>query len=218
LVKLSHFLSLAEGAAIAFCLFAAILIALWQFADRNLHNAHLPTVEAPAWTHGLLRHSIFLLGFLGGAFATFQAKHIRIDALTRMIKGKGKLALRIATTLAALVVVYILIKASWKFHLDNAAAEAGDASQSEEVFNSSRGALIMFCGYILVAFHFAVQTVIDAGWLLAKGPIPKEWLAEDHGEGAGLIDDDEPPAAEPVAEAAAPAAEPPAEKTAEGGQ
>jgi len=191
LSKLSHFISVLEGAGIAICLVAVIFLATWQFVDRNLFNMHLPTVRAPDWSHGVIRHSIFLLGFLGGAYATYQGRHIRIDALTRTLSVRGRLFLRVLTTLAALFIVGLLIYASWDFR-KNTLEEAGEASQQGELFSSSRGAMIMVLGYCAVALHFFVQILIDIGFLVGKTPPPGAWINEDHGEGAGLLDENDP--------------------------
>jgi|GEM_PF-2895867 len=198
LAKLSHGLSLVEGAGIAFCLVAVIFLATWQFVDRNLFNAHLPTIRAPDWSHGVIRHSIFLLGFLGGAYATYQGRHIRIDALTRTLSVRWRLILRAFTTAAALVIVGLLIYASWDFR-KNTLEEINEASQQGELFNSSRGAMIMVAGYAAVALHFFVQLLIDLGFILGKTPPPAAWVNEDHGEGAGLLDENDP-LAKPLAQ------------------
>src|SRR5438045_1937684 len=73
LTKVSHGLAIAEGVGIGFCLLAVVFLATWQFVDRNLVQHHLIDPESlvgrvlsvPGWTDGVIRHSVFLLGFLG---------------------------------------------------------------------------------------------------------------------------------------------------------
>ena len=94
LTQLSRGLALIEGAGIIFCLLAVIFLSTWQFVERNLVQRHVPFFHSPPWGDGVIRHSVFLLGFFGGAYATFTARHIRIDAVTRVLGVKARLALR----------------------------------------------------------------------------------------------------------------------------
>jgi len=180
LTMLSRVLSILEGAGIIFCLVAVVFLATWQFTARNLIQRHHFFWPAPAWADGVIRHSVFLLGFFGGAYATFTARHIRIDAVTRVLGVKARLALRVLTTIAALGIVTLFTWtafASYRLVL----AEAGEASQAEELFTSSRGAMIIVIGYAVVAFHFLVQIALDVGWLVSKKPLPENYIAEASG-------------------------------------
>jgi TRAP-type C4-dicarboxylate transport system permease small subunit len=190
LAKLSHGLAIAEGIGIAFCLATVIFLATWQFIERNLHGHHIWFFPVPRWIDGVIRHSVFMLGFLGGAYATYTGRHIRIDAVTRLVSTKKRIALRILTTAAALFIVVLLVRSAWGFY-QLALEEAGEASQEGQIFTSARGAMIMIAGYTVIAFHFFVQIVIDLGWLFSKTEPPAHWIAEAHDEGAGLVDDDE---------------------------
>lgn len=177
LAALSRVLAVIEGAGIGVCMFAVVLLATWQFVERNLTMHHVPFVRVPPWTDGVIRHSVFMLGFLGGAYATYTGRHIRIDAVTRALKARPRMALRVVTTLAAIVVVLYLIRASLEFHTVTM-QEQGEASQADELFTPARGAMIIVIGYAVIALHFFVQTVIDIGWLVSKNPPPAEWIAE----------------------------------------
>src|SRR5262245_18858813 len=154
---------------------------------RNFANG-LTFFKVPVWVDGVIRHSVFMLGFLGGAYATYTGRHIRIDAVTRLVTAKRRIALRILTTVAALFIVALLVRSAWGFYL-LALEEAGEASQEGQIFTSSRGAMIMIAGYSVIAFHFFVQIVIDVGWLFSKSDPPSHWIAEAHDEGAGLVED-----------------------------
>lgn len=187
LTKLSHGLAIAEGIGIGVCLLAVVFLATWQCVERNLTVRHIPFFQVPGWTDGVIRHSVFLLGFLGGAYATYTGRHIRIDAVTRTLKPRPRMVVRVLTTLAALAIVVIFVKSSWGFY-EVTLEEAGEASQAGQVFTSARGALIMVTGYAVIAFHFLVQIALDLGWLFSRQQPPAEWVAEaSHGE-AGPTD------------------------------
>jgi TRAP-type C4-dicarboxylate transport system permease small subunit len=174
---MSRALAVLEGVGIAACLLAVVGLATWQFIERNLTQRHLWFFHVPPWTDGVIRHSVFMIGFLGGAYATYTGRHIRIDAVTRVLKARKRMALRVLTTLAAIAVVLVFAKAAIDFYKITL-QEQGEASQAEELFTPSRGALIIVVGYAVIAFHFFVQTVIDVCWLMSKQAPPAEWIAE----------------------------------------
>src|SRR6185312_5009423 len=142
IAALSRFLAVLEGVGIGACLLAVVGLATWQFIERNLTQHHLPFFHVPPWTDGVIRHSVFMLGFLGGAYATYTGRHIRIDAVTRVVKAKKRMLLRAFTTLAAMIIVGLITKAAIDFRKITL-QESGEASQSQELFTPARGALIM---------------------------------------------------------------------------
>jgi TRAP-type C4-dicarboxylate transport system permease small subunit len=177
LAALSRFFAVAEGVGIGLCMFSVVLLATWQFIERNLVQRHIPFFHVPPWTDGVIRHCVFMLGFLGGAYATYTGRHIRIDAVTRVLKARPRMLLRVVTTLVAIAIVSIFARAAFEFYKITL-QEAGEASQLQELFTPSRGALIIVIGYAVIAFHFLIQTVIDIGWLVSKQDPPAEWIAE----------------------------------------
>jgi TRAP-type C4-dicarboxylate transport system permease small subunit len=174
---LSRVLAVIEGVGIGVCLLAVVGLATWQFIERNLTMRHVPFFHVPPWTDGVIRHSVFMLGFLGGAYATYTGRHIRIDAVTRVVKAKKRMLLRVLTTIAAIMVVSMFARAAIDFYRITL-QEQGEASQALELFTPARGALIIVIGYVVIAFHFFVQMVIDICWLLSRQEPPAEWIAE----------------------------------------
>jgi TRAP-type C4-dicarboxylate transport system permease small subunit len=202
LAAVSRFLALLEGIGIAICLVALVGLAVFQCVARNVRtehdliigswhvihfNRHLGFPASPIWAIGILRHSVFLLGLLGAGFATYTARHIRIDAVTRMATGMRRLILRIITTIAALVLTGFLIKAGFDF-LVACQMESGEASMSGQLFTSERGAWVIIFGMCLIEFHFFVQLLLDLGWVLKWKTPPDSWIAEAHG---GDFEEDE---------------------------
>jgi TRAP-type C4-dicarboxylate transport system permease small subunit len=182
LAAISRGLAVAEGAFIGLSLALVVLMLTWQFVERNLVQRHVWFIRVPPWVDGFIRHTVFLLAFMGGAYATYTGRHIRFDAVSRTLKSKKKLAVRAFTTFCAIVVVLLFTKASWGFYTV-LKLEAGEASQAHEIFTPSRGAMIMVLGYAVIAFHFFVEWLIDLGWLFSKKEPPASWIADaGHGE------------------------------------
>jgi TRAP-type C4-dicarboxylate transport system permease small subunit len=177
LAAVSRALAVVEGVGIGLCMAAVVLLATWQFVERNLTQHHVPFFRVPPWTDGVIRHSVFMLGFLGGAYATYTGRHIRIDAVTRVLKARPRMILRVITTAFAIWIVILLMKASLDFY-HITLEEAGEASQADELFTPARGSMILIAGYAVIALHFFVQMVIDIGWLISRQPPPAEWIAE----------------------------------------
>jgi TRAP-type C4-dicarboxylate transport system permease small subunit len=193
LAWLSRGLAVLEGAGIGLCLVAVVVLSTWQFVERNMVQSSMPSVRSfahgltffkvPVWVDGVIRHSVFMLGFLGGAYATYTGRHIRFDAVTRVATGKKRLALRTLTTAAAIFFVLVFAGACYDFY-KVLIEESGEASQAQELFTPARGAMIMVVGYLVIAFHFLVEWLIDIGWLISKSGPPPEWISEAgaHGE------------------------------------
>jgi len=175
LAAASRGLAVLEGVAIGVSLSALILVALWQSVARTLHMGILPSVPpAPDWTNGLLRHAVFIIGFTGAMFATYTARHLRVDAVTRLAGIRARLALRVAGALGATAVCGLIGYWAWLFR----ASVLDEGGQGGQVFDAGRGALILVVGVSCMAFHFLVQLCIDATYLVGAREVPAWWIAE----------------------------------------
>jgi TRAP-type C4-dicarboxylate transport system permease small subunit len=177
LAAISRALAVVEGIGIGACLLAVIGLACWQFVERNLVMNHVYFPHAPDWTDGVIRHSVFMLGFLGGAYATYTGRHIRIDAVTRVVPPKRRMVLRIFTTAAAIFIVTLFVHAAYGFYLVTL-EESSEASQAGQLFTPARGAMIIVLGYAVIAYHFFIQLLLDVSWLISGQDPPSEWVAE----------------------------------------
>ena len=186
LAAISRGLAVLEGVGIGVCLISLVGLATFQFVSRNIRmRGGLWFPNSPDWIDGVIRHSVFLLGFIGAAYAAFTGRHIRIDAVTRMVKIRARMALRIITTLGALAICSAIVWGSVGFYKVTA-EEAGEASSAGQLFTSSRGAMIIIVGLSLVGFHFFVQIIMDAVFLISGKEPPQNWISEAHAEGPPL--------------------------------
>jgi TRAP-type C4-dicarboxylate transport system permease small subunit len=178
LAAVSRALAVVEGAGIALCLLALVALAVFQFVARNLRlHGQLWMPAPPDWVDGVIRHSVFVLGFLGAAYATFTGRHIRIDALTRLMAPRLRLGVRIVTGLLAALVCGVVVRAALEF-LAICRQEAAEVGNAGQVFTSARGAMVIIAGVTLVGFHFLVQVSIDAVYVATGRPLPPRWIAE----------------------------------------
>ena len=76
------------------------------------------------WADIVVRQMVLWLGFLGGALATYEARHIAIDAAGKFMKPRAAAAVKIVTSVAAAGISGILLVASIQFLRDEIAAES----------------------------------------------------------------------------------------------
>jgi TRAP-type C4-dicarboxylate transport system permease small subunit len=185
LAAVSRALAVAEGVGIGVCLVSLIGLAVFQLVARNLRLHGAPWMASPDWIDGVIRHSVFVLGFLGAAYATFTGRHIRIDAITRLVKPRLRMGVRIVTALAALVVCVVVVRAALEF-LEVCRQEESEVGNQGQLFTSARGAMVIIGGVALIGFHFFVQLVLDAVYVVTGRPPPPVWISEAHGEAPGV--------------------------------
>lgn len=74
------------------------------------------------WGDSLLRNTVLWVSFLGAARATAEDKHIRIDLLPKVLPPFGATLVSLLIDLFSLLVCSALIRASWRFVMDERAA------------------------------------------------------------------------------------------------
>jgi TRAP-type C4-dicarboxylate transport system permease small subunit len=116
LTALSRFLAVVEGIGIALSLTLVVGMLTWQFVERNLVQNHLWFFRVPPWADGFIRHTVFILAFLGGAYATYTGRHIRFDAVTRVLHSRKKIAMRAFTTFFAIGIVTLFAWSAYGFY------------------------------------------------------------------------------------------------------
>ena len=110
---------IAQGEGILLVVILATMVALstMQFALRKILDFGFE------WADVLARQMVLWLGFIGGALASHQGRHIAVDALCRLLPPKRR---ALAGALAALVaagISAIMVRAAYTFVQDERAAE-----------------------------------------------------------------------------------------------
>jgi TRAP-type C4-dicarboxylate transport system permease small subunit len=67
------------------------------------------------WGDPLLRHLVLWIALLGAATAAKEGKHINIDVISRVLPGRGKVAIQGLIDLFSTFICILLIQASLKF-------------------------------------------------------------------------------------------------------
>lgn len=124
-------------------------LAVWQVILRNVFSTGL------VWADTVVRHLVMWLGFVGGALATADERHINIDALTKLIPQRGRRMVAVATNAFATIVCYFMARSAWTFMLDERAS-GGELVLSVPTWVALT---ILPSGYGVIAFHFFVKMV-----------------------------------------------------------
>jgi TRAP-type C4-dicarboxylate transport system permease small subunit len=141
-----------ETALLVVFLGSMVLLAFAQVVLRNLFDTGF------VWGDTIVRHLVLWAGFIGGALAAFEGRHIGIDALTKFLSPRMKHVASVVTSLFGAVACFFLAKAALTFTL--AEREAG----GELVLNIPGwvAMVIIPFGYALIMIHFSVKVVEHA--------------------------------------------------------
>lgn len=144
--RLDHGIAKGEAYALVGIVSTMIILAAVQFFLRKAFDFGFE------WADILVRQMVLWLGFVGGALATYQGRHIAIDAVTKLVSPKQAAALRVFTSLLAAGLVALLVKASWVFVNDEIDSETmlfGDVPQW--IFQA-----IIPIVFVLIVIHFVL--------------------------------------------------------------
>jgi TRAP-type C4-dicarboxylate transport system permease small subunit len=116
------------------------------------------------WADILLRHLVLWIGFLGGALATANNRHIHIDALAHYISERTRAAIGVLTNLFGAAVCVLLYQASMTFI-------RGEIEANSVVFENIPAwyaQLIIPVGFGLHIAHFLVHSVLSGAKAMQK--------------------------------------------------
>ncbi len=98
-----------ENGIIILTLGIMVILSFLQVLLRNFFETGL------LWADIFLRHLVLWVGFAGASLATRQDKHISIDLLTKVVPARFLLPVKITLDIFAIVMCFILAKASYVF-------------------------------------------------------------------------------------------------------
>jgi TRAP-type C4-dicarboxylate transport system permease small subunit len=128
---------------------------VFAFLQVVLRNIFLTGIE---WVEIFLRHTVLWLGFLGGALATGNQRHIKIDAVSYFFSKRSQAILHFITNLFAASVCVLLTQASIRF----VESEIEMKSLVFDGIPAWYAELIIPVGFALHVIHFLFRTVYCA--------------------------------------------------------
>lgn len=120
----------------------------------------------------IARYLVIWVGFLGGAVATYQSRHINIDMFGRFLKGTSGRVIMTVLSVIALAIVGVMLKTAISyvggFHSSGEIAVSFGDPQPWLAIPQWLAAIIMPIGLILIALHMIAAAIyVIAG---VKGP------------------------------------------------
>jgi TRAP-type C4-dicarboxylate transport system permease small subunit len=152
LTSIDNWLGRLELGIVMILLGMMIIFAFLQVVLRNLFSTGIEWIEI------FLRHDILWLGFLGGALATGNERHIKIDAISHLFSKRSQAILHFVTNLFAAFICMVLTQASIKF-------VGSEINIKSQVFDSIPAwyiELIIPIGFALHVIHFLFRSVYCA--------------------------------------------------------
>ena len=190
ITKLDRALAKAEEVAMALMLVGMVLLAAVEVLSRNIWHTGF------AWALETLLNTTLFLGLLGAAVATSEGRHLNIDLLSRVLKGRSKTLLKVIIGVFGVVVCALLTVGGWQCYqlaysamIADATALNGTALSSfTQSFSDGNipewiTQLGLGLGFGLIGFHFLLRLLRDLG-TLATG---KQW---EHKEQEGASGDE----------------------------
>ncbi len=146
LEKIDHGLARGEKAILVVVMITMIGLATVQLVLRKFFDTGFE------WADIMVRQMVLWLAFLGGALATHEGRHIAIDAVGKFLPPRRAAALRAVTSVAAMVMSLVLVRASLKY----LQAEIEDDATIFESVPAWPFEAIMPVAFSVIAFHFLV--------------------------------------------------------------
>jgi TRAP-type C4-dicarboxylate transport system permease small subunit len=152
--RLDRGVARAEGGLLVVILTLMVGLALTQLVLRKTMDFGFE------WADVTIRQMVLWTGFVGGARATHEGRHIAIDALGRMLPPRAAAGLAALSALTAALVCAALVHIGWTFvleeHGDTFAVLFGQAEGELPAIEDLPFDVVMPLGLGAAAFHFLV--------------------------------------------------------------
>jgi len=158
LATIDRWLNKAESALLIVLLIFMVLLAFAQVVLRIVFSSGI------IWGDIFLRHAVLWIGFLGGAIAISNKRHINIDALTHYMSPKTHSVFSVFTNLFGAAVCVLLAIASVNFIKDEISSGTFVYSQIPSWYAE----IIIPVGFGLFVFHFLVRAARGVEELMKK--------------------------------------------------
>lgn len=158
-------LGLAEQALLCFFLAVLICVACYQVVSGMIFDKAVP------WSFEFIRNSVFMIAMTGAALSAQAEKMISMDFVTRLVRPKTRVYLRIITRLFAVGTCICLAIGGWIVRT------TGVSGEQYEILKPSTMLLALPIGAGLIGLHMLLHAIVDVAYL-AEGEIPPEPTAE----------------------------------------
>ena len=138
-----------EGFFLTSILIALLFFAFLQVVLRNFFDSGIN------WGDVFARHLVLWIAFLGATLSTREGRHIRIDALAKILPKKAQPIVELFISFFCIVVGFLLAKAAYKFMSDEKMAQTVLFAKVPTWYFIT----IMPIGFIIITYSYFVQMV-----------------------------------------------------------
>jgi len=161
-----------EEIILAVLLVGMVSLASLQVLLRNVWNTGID------WADVTLQNATVVLGLLGAAIATSEKRHLTIDVVSRLIKGRIKHLVQVVLDIFALGVCSLLTQggiATFRIAYEDWRANIPEGWTVWANFKTQfldggfpewLSQLFLPIGFGLIAFHFTLRLILDLGTLV----------------------------------------------------
>lgn len=150
--KLNQWVAKAELWILILIVLVMVFMAALQIILRKFFHSGI------LWGDIFLRQLVLWVSFIGASLATKDNKHINMDLLGRVLKGRWKASAEILVHLFSSFIAYLLMMASWHF-------VQSEIEFASTVFNNVPSwyfEIIMPIGFGLMSLRFLLNAVFSA--------------------------------------------------------
>jgi TRAP-type C4-dicarboxylate transport system permease small subunit len=166
--RVDHAFGLAETALLVVWLVGLVGVGVYQLVASHIFDKN------ETWPYELVRYSVFFIAMTAAALAAQRQRMIHMDVVTRMLAPRTRALLRILTGLFVIAVCLLLFQAGMDLR-----ATPSAQNLPYSYIPASTGYLALPLGAALIAFHFALHTIIEVLYL-AGGKVAPEPEAGAH--------------------------------------
>jgi TRAP-type C4-dicarboxylate transport system permease small subunit len=113
----------------------------------------------------VVRAGTFAMAMFGAAFATYQARHLSMDLVSRRLSPRARLFLKVILALFTIAIVVVLVRSG--LHL------AAREKHEEHLLSTHRIAYLIPLGGALIIFHTILHAIIDVDYILRRKTPPE---------------------------------------------
>ena len=113
----------------------------------------------------VVRAGTFAMAMFGAAFATYQARHLSMDLVSRRLSPRARLFLKVILALFTIVIVVLVVRSG--LHLIER------EKHEDQLLSTRRIALLIPLGGALIIFHTVLHTIIDVDYIVRRKTPPE---------------------------------------------
>lgn len=116
-----------------------------------------------------IRGGTFAMALIGAAFAMHQGRHLSMDLISRRLKPRARLFLKVVLALFVMFIVFLAVRAG--FHT---IAKEAEFATEDKLITPVRLAYLVPIGGALIIVHAALHTIIDLSYIVRRKTPPEK--------------------------------------------